>query len=242
MLDPLSGILFWVGVAGALWRWRCPAAMLVLLWLAVPITLGMILTIGSLPGVDSPSISRSIPATPAMCLLIALGLELIVGVARTLLYRVVPHTRISMEWSTIRLIVTLLVATAIGAFGVARYWQFANAVTTCTAFSNGAHEWAMLLASRGTIPVTVVAPNAWPVEYNALFAPKAIICTGRWNDTWSTCPPARIVIFDNDQSEANRYGQATRLAVHNGQSDADGVVRFWYVEGERLPDPARVLG
>lgn len=242
MLDPLNGLLFIAGIAGALWRWRRPATTLVLLWLVVPITLGTMLTIGSLPGVDSPSITRSIPAAPAMCLLIALGLETILIAARTLLGRVVPRSNASTWWPSVCLSATVVAAGLTGALGIERYWEFANASVTRNAFSNGAHEWATFLAPRGPIPVTVVAPAGWPVEYNGLFAPAALLCTGRWNATWTACPPARVVIFDNDQTEAYRYGQVTRLPVHEGQPDYDGVVRYWYVEGQRLPDPARVLG
>lgn len=244
LLDPFSNLLFIIGVAAVLWNWRRPSAMLILLWLTIPVSLGTMLTIGSLPGVDAPSITRSIPASPAVCLLIALGLEVILAVAGALLTRVARWTG-QLAWltwrSTLRLTGAVLATAIIGTLGVGRYWEFANAPVTRTAFSNAAHDWATFLAARGTIPVTVVGPNGWPIEYNNLYDPLAAICTGRWTTTWMVCPAAQVIIFDNDELEGARYGQATHLPVRAGQPGADGVVRFWYIEGRSLPDPARVL-
>ena len=88
--------------------------------------------------------------------------------------------------------------------------------------------------------VTVVGPYGWPGEYPALYAPAARICTGRWDSAWSRCPPARIIIFDNDSLDAYRYAVVAHVPIHAGQSD-DETVRYWYAEGQHLPDPARII-
>lgn len=239
LLDPVSGPLFVVGVATALWMWQRPAAVLVLLWLAVPVVLGTMLTID-----PTWSFHRSVTAAPAMCMLIALGLETALLTLRRVLFLFVrqPSKTAGMPpwWSALRLVAVTLVAITIGVQGIQHYWTFANAPMTIEAFDNGTHEWALFLASHGALPVTVVGPNGWPVEFPTLYAPKASICAGQWSTTWQHCPPARIVIFVDDAHEAQRYAEATHLPVHMGSSP-DGIAHFWYAQGQSLPDPAHVL-
>ena len=88
--------------------------------------------------------------------------------------------------------------------------------------------------------MTVLGPAGWPVEYPALFAPAAHICTGRWGDTWAHCPPAQIVIFDADPADAQQYARVAHVPVHLNLSP-DKVTGFWYADAPRLPDPAHVL-
>jgi hypothetical protein len=239
LLDPVSGTLFIMGVGSALWMWRRPAAALGLLWLAVPVVLGTMLTIDQFW-----SFHRSIIAAPAMCLLIALGLETALlalhSILRQAVRRLGAPTGLQAWWPALRLGIVALVTVTIGVLGIQRYWDFANAPVTRQAFYNSAHEWSLFLAPRGAIPVTVIGPYGWPVEYPTLYAPSASICDGRWDNTWSRCPPARIVIFDNDPLDAQRYAAVAHVPVHAGQSD-DAIVRYWYAEGQRLPDPARII-
>jgi hypothetical protein len=88
--------------------------------------------------------------------------------------------------------------------------------------------------------VTVIAPTGWPAEYVTLYAPAARVCNGRWYDAWQPCPPASIVIFDQDSTDADRYGQTIDRVVQAGASD-DAVTRYWYVSGAGLPDPSLLL-
>lgn len=71
LLDPLSGALFGLGLFVAVDRWRRPSSMLLLIWLIVPVVLGVALTSGSTEYEDAPSFTRALPALPAICLLIA---------------------------------------------------------------------------------------------------------------------------------------------------------------------------
>jgi hypothetical protein len=240
LLDPVSGVLFIVGVASALWMWRRPAAALGLLWLAVPVVLGTMLTIDQVW-----SFHRSIIAAPAMCLLVALGLETVLLALRSILsqtrWRPGSPAGPAAWWPSLRLGIVALATVTIGMLGIQRYWDFANAPATRQAFYNSAHEWSLFIGPRGAIPVTVVGPYGWAVEFPTLYAPAASICQGRWDSTWNRCPLARIVIFDNDPLDAQHYAAGAGVPIHPGQSE-DGIVRYWYAEGQPLPDPAHVIG
>jgi hypothetical protein len=220
MLDPISGLLFMLGVARALWSWRRPNATLTLAWLAVPLIMGTMLTTGMGGSPDVPSSTRSLPALPAMCLLIALGLETLLlalhSILRQAVRRLGAPARALAWWPSLRLGIVALATVTIGVLGIQRYWDFANAPATRQAFYNGAHEWALFIGPRGAIPVTVVGPYGWPVEYPTLYAPAARICDGRWANTWNRCPTAQIVIFDNDPLDAQRYAAVAHVPVHGG--------------------------
>jgi Dolichyl-phosphate-mannose-protein mannosyltransferase len=244
MLDAISGILFLLGLARALWSWRRPNATLILAWLAVPLIMGTMLTTGMFGSAGVPSSTRSLPAIPAMCLLIALGLETVLlalhSILRQAVRRLGARAGLQAWWPALRLGIVALTAVTIGVLGIQRYWDFANAPVTRQAFYNSAHEWALFLAPRGAMAVTVVGPYGWPGEYPVLYAPAARICAGRWYSAWSRCPPARIIIFDNDSLDAYRYAAVAHVPSHVGQSD-DKTLRYWYAEGQHLPDPARVI-
>lgn len=242
MLDPLSGVLFWLGVAGALWWWRRPSAALVLLWMAVPLFMGTTLTTGTTLLTPAPASTRALPALPAICLLIALGLEVIfelAGGAGRWAARG-RRTAASSCWPALRLGVAVPVMALVGVLGISRYVSFVDAPVYGQVYYNSAHEWSIFIARRGAIPVTVIGPSGWAGEFVTLFAPRARLCTGRWDTTWNACPPARIIIFDHDQTDARHYAALTHRSVHAGPSD-DAITRFWYVEGQNLPDPKRVL-
>lgn len=237
LLDPFSGALFMLGAASALWTWRRPASTLALLWLIGPLITGTLLTTGTFPGEDPPSIHRSIVAAPAMCLLIALGLETVLAALGEV---VGAMRRSALWWPRLRLVIAVAAAVGIGTTGVNWYWAFADSPVTRVAFHANANDWAHLISTRGAVNVTVLGPQGWPGEYAQLYAPSAHICAGRWNDMWSTCPPSRVVIFDTDNADAQRYGALTHLRVRAGFAP-DGTVSFRYVEGKSLPDPANIL-
>jgi hypothetical protein len=245
MLDAISGFLFMLGLARAGWSWRRPNATLILAWLVVPLIMGTMLTTGMGGSADVPSSTRSLPAVPAMCLLIALGLETVLLALHSILsqavWRLGAPAGLQAWWPALHPGIVALVIVTIGVLGVRRYWDFANALATRQAFYNSAHEWSLFIGPRGAIPVTVIGPYGWAVEFPTLYAPAARICQGRWGTTWNRCPAARIVIFDNDPLDAQRYAAATRVPVQPGQSE-DGIVRYWYAEGQPLPDPAHVIG
>lgn len=244
LLDPLTGFLFLVGVVSTLWAWKRPSATLVLLLLVVPFVVGQVLTTTNMG-----TTTRALPALPAMCLLISLGLETFLSAFTSLaviVRRVLRMRTILPAWWTLLRYAVVVVATlVIGVVGVIRYWDFANATVTRNAFYTPVHEWAIFLAPRGAVPVTVVAPAYWPVEYNNLYAPRAMICSAVSGATWQACPPAHIVIFNNDQADADRYASATGLPVTPGASYGMPTL-YWYVKnGDQdrpLPDPGHVLG
>lgn len=240
LLDPLCSIFFIIGVVLLLWSWRRPAAALILLWLAVPVFLGTMMTPGTLPGEDPPSFHRSIAAAPAMCLCIGLGADVVLTALFGALSRALPRSGSESLWLALRPAAVAVIAVAISVIGVQRYWAFADAPETRLAFRVPAHEWALFLAPRGVIQVTSVSPRGWPNEYVSLYAPRALVCTGLWVSTWQACPPSQLIIFDSDEADAQRYTALTHLATHPGPSD-DITVRFWYAEGHNLPDPAHVL-
>jgi len=246
LLDPLSGVLLLAGVMSALWAWKRPAATLLLVLLVVPFVVGQALTTGD---AITGTTTRALPALPAMCLLIGLGLETslsLLGWLTALAARALGRGATPAGWwMSLRRSAVAVVAALIAVVGVVRYWDFADARGTRAAFYKAAHEWAVFLGPRGAVSVTVVAPGYWPVEYNVLFAPQASICSAVAGATWQQCPATRLVIFDGDQADATRYAVATGLAVRIGPADGAPSL-FWYVENQApdrpLPDPGRVLG
>jgi 4-amino-4-deoxy-L-arabinose transferase-like glycosyltransferase len=66
-LDPISSLCFLVGLAVALWRWKRPQWLFIVVWLLV-----MALP-GALTAEGLPHFHRSIGALPALCLLCAVG-------------------------------------------------------------------------------------------------------------------------------------------------------------------------
>ncbi len=238
LLDAVSGPLFILGVATALWSWR-PAATLALLWLTVPLVFGTMLTIDAVW-----SFHRSCTAAPAMCLLIALGLETALSACQMVLGWLPRRTGSPLVsptwWRAVQLSIVAVVTVIVGVQGVQHYWTFAQAPATKLAFYNSAHEWALFIAQSAPARVTAVGPIGWPNEYVDLYASNTSVCRGRWYSTWTRCPAARIVIFDNDPLDAQRYSTLTRINIQPGQSD-DANVRFWYARGDNLPDPAHIL-
>jgi 4-amino-4-deoxy-L-arabinose transferase-like glycosyltransferase len=76
LLDFVSGILFLLGVVAALSQWRKPAVRLILLWFGLALTLGWILT------ENPPSSMRMVVIAPAVALLVGLGLDRLLRLAR----------------------------------------------------------------------------------------------------------------------------------------------------------------
>ncbi len=69
MLDLISGFLFLLGLCVAIARWRKKATQLLLLWFGLALTLGWVLT------ENPPSSMRMVIITPAVAILVALGLD-----------------------------------------------------------------------------------------------------------------------------------------------------------------------
>lgn len=244
LLDTLSGMLLGLGTLYALWSVRRPNAMLILLWFVVPLVLGTTLTTGTVGVATIPSITRSLPAIPAMCLLIALGLEASLGSLQALITTATARLRgvpAPGWWAATRLATTVVVMAIMGVVGVSRYWEYVGSPVHDQRFHTAAREWSVLLRPRGAVSVTVVSPTGYPGEFQRLYAPRATLCTGLWATTWTPCPPAQVVIFETDSALAQRYTRASGVVTRGVRSD-DGVVRFWYAEGTVLPDPARVIG
>jgi len=240
LLDAVSGLLLCIGLAGSLLRIRRPSTELVLLWFAVPIVLGVTLSAGRVLVITAPTFTRAMPAIPALCLLIALGMEYAVaGVCRAV-QRVWRWPGSSLRLAALRVSLLVMVTGIVGVVEVQRYWDYVRLQQSGPLFHTAGREWSMFLAPRGAIQVTVVGPAAWPPEYTALYAPTARICVGLWVTSWGICPPAQVVIFDMDRSDAQAYGARTHLRVVAGPSE-DSTTRFWYADGHNLPDPARVL-
>jgi hypothetical protein len=65
-VEPISGILFWIGLAVSLWRWKRPRFALLLIWIG----LGMV---PSLLTSEAPSWPRTMLASPAALALPAIG-------------------------------------------------------------------------------------------------------------------------------------------------------------------------
>jgi hypothetical protein len=101
ILDPVSGVLFLLGLAIAVRRFRRPEYVLILLWL-LTMSLPAVLTASGLP-----HSSRSIGLLPLACMLPALGLHEAIGWVRSLR----PTTRVRnlslVLTATILLVVTL---------------------------------------------------------------------------------------------------------------------------------------
>jgi hypothetical protein len=73
LLDVVSGVLFSVGLLVAVRRFRQPAGAMLLIWLGVALFLGWVLT------ENPPSSMRMTNTAPALAILVALGLDWVVG-------------------------------------------------------------------------------------------------------------------------------------------------------------------
>jgi 4-amino-4-deoxy-L-arabinose transferase-like glycosyltransferase len=76
LLDFVSGIFFVLGLAVAIRRWWRPGVQLLLLWFGLALTMGWILT------ENPPSSMRMVIIAPAIAMLVALGLDRVLGLAR----------------------------------------------------------------------------------------------------------------------------------------------------------------
>ncbi len=127
LLDFISGIFFLLGVIIALRRWRRPAVRLLLLWFGLSITLGWILT------ENPPSSMRMVIVTPAVALLVALGLDAFLLLAR----RVLGGSR--TQWRA----VSISLLTAIAIFNLHYYFIV---YTPMRIYGNPTAESATVLA------------------------------------------------------------------------------------------------
>jgi hypothetical protein len=76
LLDFISGIFFLLGLATAIGQWRRPGVQLLLGWFVLALTFGWVLT------ENPPSSMRMVIIAPAMALLVALGLDRLLTLAR----------------------------------------------------------------------------------------------------------------------------------------------------------------
>ena len=240
LLDPLSGLLFYLGLLTAVVQRRRPSSVLLLAWLTAPIVLGVVLTTGSNFFDDPPSFTRALPALPALCLLIGVGLDTLLVAGRRAAARHRGGAGSLPSVRRVELLAAIVVTAAVGGIGVGRYVEYAQSDVYRVAFHNTARDWGPLLGKQGRVAVTGIGPVGWAGEFVTLFAPEATVCNGRWYDTWSRCPPAQIIVFDQDEQDMRRYQRSTRLSVRAGAS-FEGAPSFWYVQGRELPDPATVL-
>jgi hypothetical protein len=79
LLDLVSGILFVVGLVWCTMHWRWPSNVLMLIWFWGALLTGWVIT------ENPPSSQRLVIVTPALALLVAVGLERLVGLGRELL-------------------------------------------------------------------------------------------------------------------------------------------------------------
>jgi 4-amino-4-deoxy-L-arabinose transferase-like glycosyltransferase len=98
LLDFVSGILFVLGLAVAIGQWRRPAIRLVLIWFGLALTFGWILT------ENPPSSMRMVIIAPVVALLVALGLDRLLSLAR----QTVGGRR--TEWTQVGLLIMAVVA------------------------------------------------------------------------------------------------------------------------------------
>ena len=98
LLDFVSGILFVLGLVVALSQWRRPAARLILLWFWLALVFGWVLT------ENPPSSMRMLIIMPAVALLVALGLDRLLHLARWVIGG--PHT----QWNWVGVALMSLVA------------------------------------------------------------------------------------------------------------------------------------
>ena len=70
ILDPILSVLFYVGLAAAIWRWREPAGVLALLWLGIMLAPTVLTEY-------APQFRRAIGAAPAVALVIGYGVSAI---------------------------------------------------------------------------------------------------------------------------------------------------------------------
>ncbi len=241
LLDPLSAALLYIGFAGCILRIRRSSMQLLLLWFVVPLVLGMMLTTGFVGVTQVPTITRSLPALPALCLLIGLGLQDVLLLAGAVTRRVAGRWARRQRHYVPALLVAVAVAGATGVMEVQQYWDYADSPTYGVNRFVSAREWGSFIQPLGAVPVTVISPQGWSIEFSVLYAPHARICVGLAYGQWNTaCPPSTVILFDRDQADAAQYAALTHLAVLPGPSD-DSEIRFWYVKGARLPDPVQVL-
>jgi hypothetical protein len=127
LLDSISGILFILGLASAIGRWRRPAVRLVLIYFGLAITFGWILT------ENPPSSMRMVIIAPAAALLTAMGLDRLLILAQ----RTLGGCRSNWNWVA----VTVLALAAL--FNV--YYYFA-VYTPTRIYGNPSAETATVFA------------------------------------------------------------------------------------------------
>lgn len=76
LLDFISGILFILGLVVAVSQWRKPTMRLILLWFGIAVTFGWVLT------ENPPSSMRTVVVAPALAILVGLGLDRLLTLAR----------------------------------------------------------------------------------------------------------------------------------------------------------------
>lgn len=103
-LDQATGVLYWIGLASALLRWRRFAYWWA--FLLIPLFFTQVFSVGT------PDGSRALMVAPFMFLFVALGIETLLGLARGALWRrALP-------------VATVFVVVLIGAFNVDRYFDW----------------------------------------------------------------------------------------------------------------------
>lgn len=119
MLDHISAVLFVLGVVLCVLRWRTPRAVLLLLWLLISLSGGILST-----RFEAPQSLRSIGSLPAVCALICLPMEWFAG-EWFLRFPKVRATA-SRRWALSRPlhVVAVLVLSSIGLMNGVIYFRF----------------------------------------------------------------------------------------------------------------------
>jgi dolichyl-phosphate beta-glucosyltransferase len=122
LLSPITAALCLAGLCVALWRWREPRYLLLLLWFSLSLLLGSVLVI------DPPSYTRLIVMFPVPYILVAIGLLSLLGVLRD----VIPFPRANA------MALYVLVIAQAAAFSLTGYYQFTRRMALMS------REWDVL--------------------------------------------------------------------------------------------------
>ncbi len=162
MLDTVTGVLFAVGLAIALWRWRDHRYGLILIWIGVTL-LGGVLTLVR----EAPQAYRTLGVVPAICLLAGDTLARLSAGLTKVFNRTLPTQRsLTRHFGPLFISVALLVA---GLANVdAFFHRWATARATYLAFSPMETTVAREVAARLSTHSIYLSPTLYwgsPVRY-----------------------------------------------------------------------------
>jgi 4-amino-4-deoxy-L-arabinose transferase-like glycosyltransferase len=167
LLDPVSGLLFYLGLGLALWRWRDPAHFFTVAWLTVG--LAPVFATGA-----NSSVVRAVAALPVAFLLQALALRWLTSWLLRRGFRVVS------------LALPLVALLAIGGITVRAYFQdWPNERDVRVAYHTTLVEMARYLDRRAdgsTVTISSIYPGFFHDPYSFDFASHRDDLVARWFD------------------------------------------------------------